>query len=91
MSRLPKNVVVRRVLVTDLSQELKKERNFLRWMARKYKDENPEQAKAFTTGAEILDRLREDLVAGFFNAGEVGDRGELFTRHRADELKEDLQ
>lgn len=64
---LPANIITRDILVTDLSQQLKKRRDFLKWMARRYSSTNPEQAAAFTTGAEQLEELRQDLLAGFFD------------------------
>lgn len=75
-SKLPKNVVVRDIIVTDLSQQLKKQRDFLKWMSRRYKETNIEQSEAFATGARLFDELRVDLAGGLFNAGEVE---ELFT------------
>lgn len=80
MTRLPKNVVVRRVLVTDLSQALKKQRDFLKWMARRYAGDNADQSAAFGTGAEILDELRNDLVAGLFDVAPAAGQKELFSR-----------
>lgn len=75
----PKNVVVRQVLVTDISQQLKRDANFLRWMARRYGPLNPDQAAAFTTGAEMMLQLRADIVAGDYDA----DPAELFTEEEA--------
>ncbi len=78
---LPPNVVVRQILVTDLSQQIKKQRDFMRWMVRKYtKLEQPEVAGAFSKGAEILEELRDDLVAGLFDLEEK----EVFTREPAE-------
>lgn len=76
-SKKQKNVIVKKILVTDLSQQLRKDRNFLRWMARKYEDINPVQAQAFRTGAEILERNRQQILAGDYDAAQ---RKELFTR-----------
>lgn len=76
---LPSNVIVRRVLITDLSQQLKKQRDFLRWMARRYSSSNPDQAAAFTTGAQLFNTIREELVQGMFDAGEE----DLFTGQAA--------
>lgn len=78
--RAPKNVIVKRLLLTDLSQQLRNQRNFLRWMARKYK-ENPEQAAAFETGARLFDELRAELLAGDYDAD--SGRKEVFTRATA--------
>lgn len=64
---LPANVIVKKVLVTDLSQVLKKQRDFLRWMGRRYTPTNPDQGAAFFTGAEKIDEIRDDLLAGFFD------------------------
>jgi hypothetical protein len=72
----PSNIIVKDILVTDLSQQLKKQRDFLRWMSRRYREVNQEQSAAFTTGAELIESVRQDLLAGLFNAGEVE---ELFT------------
>lgn len=72
---LPNNIVTRRILVTDLSQQLKKQRDFLKWMSRRYFNMNPEQSAAFGTGAQLFDELRKELVAGFFDA----DEKEVFT------------
>lgn len=65
--RLPSNVKVRTIIVTDLAQQLKKRRDFLKWMARKYLEENAEQAAAFTTGADQLDEIRTELLDGLFD------------------------
>lgn len=67
MPNLPRNVIVREILVTDLAQQLKKKRDFLKWMYRRYLEVNPEQAAAFMTGAEQLDEIRQELLAGFFD------------------------
>lgn len=72
----PSNIIVANLLVTDLSQQLKKQRDFLKWMARRYQGINPDQAAAFSTGARLFDELRSELLAGLFNAGQVK---ELFT------------
>lgn len=70
MTVLPNNIVTRRILVTDLSQQLKKQRDFLKWMSRRYFNMNPEQSAAFGTAAQLFDELRRDLMAGFFDAEE---------------------
>lgn len=65
---LPPNVVVKTILVTDLSQELKKQRDFLRWMVRKYtKLEQLDVAGAFDKGAQLFDDVRRDLLEGLFD------------------------
>lgn len=64
-----RGVVVRPLIVTDLSQQLKKQRDFLKWMARRYKD-NPDQAAAFTTGADLFQNIRLDLIDGLFDEEE---------------------
>jgi hypothetical protein len=65
------NIIRKRILVTDLSQQLKKQRDFLKWMSRRHTPSNPEQGAAFTTGAELLEEIRQDLLAGLFDAEEV--------------------
>lgn len=87
MSIRPKNIVVEPILVTDLSQQLKKQRDFLRWMNRRYLSSNPAQAEAFAKGAEMFEEVRKDLLAGLFNAGEVK---ELFTEELPDVLELEL-
>ena len=64
--------------VTLLSQRLKADRNFLKWMTRRYKETNPEQAAALETAAEMTEKLRSEILAGGFDE-------ELFT---GDELPE---
>jgi hypothetical protein len=80
---LPPNVVVRSVLITDLSQQMKKQRDFLKWMGRRYLSINEEQAAAFNTGARMFEELRQELITGLFDAGdedlEVPAKEELFT------------
>lgn len=66
-SSYPKSVIVRRILVTDLSQQLKKERDFLRWMVRRHQ-EQPAVAAAFEKSVQIVGRLRDELLAGDFDA-----------------------
>ena len=61
--------------VTLLSQRLKADRNFLKWMTRRYKETNPEQAAAFETAAEMTEKLRSEILAGGFDE-------ELFTEGR---------
>jgi hypothetical protein len=85
---MPSNIVIRELLVTDLSQQLKKQRDFLRWMGRRHAELNPDQSQAFFTGAKLFDELRTDLLAGLFNAGQVE---ELFTREREDQAIVDSQ
>jgi hypothetical protein len=85
---MPDNIIKRELLVTDLSQQLKKQRDFLRWMGRRHKVSNPEQSDAFFTGARLFDELRQDLLQGLFNAGQVA---ELFTREREDQAVSDGQ
>ena len=62
----------RRIDVKELSFQLKKQRDFLRWMARRYREENPDQSEAFLTGAGLFDKIREQLKAGDYD-------GEVFT------------
>jgi hypothetical protein len=83
MSALPKNIVVRPILVTDLSQQLRKQRNFLKWMARRYEALNPEQSAAFAKGAELLEDVRQDLLDGLFDAEE-----EVFIARQRDRYAE---
>lgn len=64
--------------VTLLSQRLKADRNFLKWMTRRYKETNPEQAAAFETAAEMTEKLRSEILVGGFDE-------ELFT---GDELQQ---
>jgi hypothetical protein len=66
---LPPNVVVRQIIVTDLSQQLKAQRDFLKWMSRRYLEVNPDQSAAFATGARLFDELRGELLEGLFDAG----------------------
>lgn len=76
---LPRNVVTKHILVTDLSQQLKKQRDFLRWMGRRYTPANPDQGAAFFTGAEKIDELRSELLQGSFDVLEE----DLFTNQVA--------
>lgn len=69
-------IIRKNVSVTDLSQQLKHKREFLKWMARRNKESNPEQSAAFTTGANLFEELRQDLLAGWFD---VDPPKELFT------------
>ncbi len=68
----------RLVDIVLLSQQLKKQRNFLRWMSRRYSELNPDQGAAFATGAKILEELRQDLAAGVYDL----ESKELFTETR---------
>lgn len=71
-------MTTRAINVTALRQQLKKQRNFLRWMARRYEDVDISHSAAFTTGAEILEEIRRQLADGVFD----GRREELFTGDR---------
>lgn len=68
---LPSNIIIRQILVTDLLQQMKKQRDFLKWMSRRHKDINPEQSDAFATGARLFDELRTDLKDGLFDEEEL--------------------
>lgn len=72
---LPRNIVTKHILVTDLSQQLKKQRDFLRWMGRRYSSINEDQSAAFFTGARMFDELRGELLQGSFDVLEK----DLFT------------
>lgn len=71
-------VVTRDIIVTDLSQAIKRQRDFLRWMSRRYQDENPEQSAAFSSGAGILEDIRQELQAGAYDASSPAGK-DLFT------------
>lgn len=76
-------IIVRRLLVTDLSQQIKKQRDFLKWMARRYFNMNPEQSAAFTKGAELFEELRQEILQGLFDEVDPAGRKELFTKSSA--------
>lgn len=82
----PANIEVRRILFTDLTQFLKKQREFLKWMGRRHQEINPDQSAAFFTGAQLLDEIREDLLAGLFDLDPEA-KPELFTRAELEELQ----
>lgn len=65
--RDPKNIKHQDIIVTDLAQVMKKQRDFLKWMSRRYFEENPEQSAAFKTGAELLDEIRISILEGDFD------------------------
>lgn len=75
-------------------KQLKKQRDFLRWMGRRYLELNAEQAEAFNTGARIIDEFRIQLREGEYDleaepataAGELETPAEkeLFTEELAD-------
>lgn len=81
-SPFPSNIIVRRILVTDLLQQLKKQRDFLKWMGRRHKDLNPDQSEAFFTGARLFDELRTELKEGLFDEEEVLTDEEALARNR---------
>lgn len=62
--------------VAALKKRLKKQRDFLRWMARRHA-ENEEQAAAFTTGAEILEGIRLELRDGVYDIDESPAAAEM--------------
>lgn len=66
--------IIRAVDITALSQRLKSDRNFLKWMTRRYREINPEQGEAFSSAAEMVDKLRSEILAGDFDSSK-----ELFT------------
>lgn len=78
-------IIKKELLITDLSQQIKKQRDFLKWMSRRHAESNPEQAAAFTKGAELFEELRQDILEGLFNAGQVE---ELFTDEEPAYLEE---
>lgn len=69
-----RNHLLRTMDVTELSQRMKFDRNFLKWMARRHKTTNLEQSEAFDAAAEMLEKLRNEIVAGGFSGSE-----DLFT------------
>lgn len=75
---LPKNVKVGYLLITDLSQQMKAQRDFLKWMGRRYAPVNEEQSEAFFTGARLFDELRRELLAGDFDVYPPEEK-DLFT------------
>ena len=63
----PRNIKHEDTIITDLAQVMKKQRDFLKWMSRRYAEVNSDQSAAFRTGAEVLDDIRRDLVDGIFS------------------------
>lgn len=73
-------IVKRLILVTDLSQQLKKQRDFLKWMGRRYSSSNPDQSAAFFTAAGLFEDLRQELLQGLFDVQGPTNSKELFTK-----------
>lgn len=73
---------VHTVDVTEISQAMKTDRNFLKWMMRRYKEVNPEQSAAFGTAAELTEKLRSRILAGDFDVSK-----DLFTGDELPDLR----